>query len=502
MLNVLGNLKQMCDGVPRRDFLQIGGLSAFFGLQMAEANRMQALAAEEAATRAINFGKAKSCILLFPYGSPSSHETFDPKPEAPVEIRGEMGSINSNVPGIDICEHLPRIANVMDKVTVVRSMVHQYPLHGLAYAVTGLPLYEISLETAARDPRQWPFIGSVVDYITQQRHSLDINQIPNNVVLPWMVNSKTDLPAVNGGAFAAYLGERYDPVWTDFDGPGLNIAPKNTVNQTKRFKNPFGGTTPEGRFRMSESAELQQGVTVGRLKQRKSLLEQFEDSRRSLDQSTRVQAMDHQRQLAMSLLTSNKMREALDIGRESRSLRDRYGMNLFGQACLAARRLIEAGGKFVTVYWDCYGQFANGSWDTHQYHYPRMYELLMPGFDLAYSALLEDLEQRGMLDDTLVLWMSEHGRTPKINSKPGGGRDHWSRAYSVALAGGGAARGKIVGSTTPDGGDVSDTPVSPKDILATTYHLLGIDPHTTVNDRQSRPHPIAGNGQLRPELLG
>ena len=176
-------------------------------------------------------------------------------------------------------------------------------------------------------------------------------------------------------------------------------------------------------------------------------------------------------------------------------------MNLFGQGCLAARRLIEAGGKFVTVFWDCFGQFANGSWDTHQYHYPRMKELLLPGFNLAYPALLDDLDERGMLDETLVIWMSEHGRTPQINSKPGGGREHWSRAYSVALAGGGIARGKIVGQTTADGGEVLDNPVSPKDILATAFYLLGIDPHTTVPDREGRPHPIAGSGRLRPELL-
>ena len=494
MLRILGTRKTLCDGLSRRDFMQIGGLGAF-GLHLAHATNLQA---SENLGRA--FGKAKSCILLFPYGSPSSHETFDPKPEMP-DVQGEMKSIATNVPGLHICDRLPRLAHVMDKVTIVRSMTHPYPVHGLAYAVSGLPTYTPALETRARDHRHWPFIGSIVDYVERQRSAHATTEIPRNIGLPWLVNSKTDNPAVNAGPFAAFLGAKYDPLWTDFDGKGLHIAPKNTVNQTNRFRNPFGGTTADGRFHLATSAELRADISIDRLRMRRSLLAQFDRERQLLDKNPQSEAWDDQKQLAMSLLTSNKMRDALDIGREPIELRERYGMNLFGQGCLAARRLIEAGGKFVTVFWDCFGQFANGSWDTHQYHYPRMKELLLPGLNLAYPALLDDLDERGLLDETLVIWMSEHGRTPQINSKPGGGREHWSRAYSIALAGGGIARGKIVGETTRDGGEVLDNPVSPKDILATAFYLLGIDPHTTVSDREGRPHPIAGSGRLRPELL-
>ena len=187
--------------------------------------------------------------------------------------------------------------------------------------------------------------------------------------------------------------------------------------------------------------------------------------------------------------------------REPLAVRDSYGMTLFGQGCLAARRLVEAGSKFVTVFWDGYGQFSGCAWDTHANHFPRLKEYLLPGFDRAYAGLVRDLRARGLLDETLVLCLSEHGRTPQIDSKPkGAGRHHWSRAYSAALAGGGAARGRVVGATDRIGGDVKDTPVSPKDVLATAFHLLGIDPHTTVPDRLGRPVPIAGEGVARPEF--
>lgn len=495
MFTISGTGTTLCDGVRRRDFMQVGGIGAF-GLSLAGAADLKKTDGHGSA-----FGRAKSCILLFPYGSPSSHETFDPKPDVP-DVQGELSAMPTNVPGTHICEGLPKISGVMDKVTIVRSMTHPYPVHGLAYAVTGLPTYTPALETRARDKQHWPFIGSVVDYLKRRDEADAQRGLPNNIGLPWLVNSQTDNPAVNAGPFAAFLGAEYDPLWTDFDGAGLHIAPKNTVAQTERFRNPFGGTTAEGRFRLSPASERPNDVCDSRLRHRKALLAQFDEHRKRLDRDPRVSNWNHQQQTALSLLTSNRLRSALDIGQESFGVREQYGVNLFGQGCLAARRLIEAGGRFVSVFWDCYGQFANGAWDTHQYHYPRMKKLLLPGFDSAYSTLLTDLDDRGLLDETLVIWMSEHGRTPQINSKPGGGREHWSRAYSVALAGGGISRGKIVGQTTKDGGEVLENPVSPKDILATAFYLLGIDPHTTVPDRQGRPHPVAGDGRFRPELTG
>lgn len=497
MLTLYGTRKTLCDGISRRELLRVGTLGC---LSLPWANL--AVAGERPAGRLPGFGRAKSCILIFLYGSPPSHETFDPKPDAPAEIQGQLKAISSCVPGLQVGELLPRTSQVMDRMTLVRTLTHEYPLHGLAYAVTGIPTYTPELETRARDARQWPFIGSIVDYLDQRRAG-DAPPLPRNIGLPWLVNSQTDNPAVNAGPFAAFLGAAHDPVWTTFDGPGLHEAPPNTVGQSKRFRNPFGGTAAEGRFRLSAASDLPAEISVERLRLRGSLLAQFDRQRELLASSQAVAGYGSQRRQAVELLTSSQMRTALDIGREPIELREAYGLNLFGQSCLAARRIVESGGRFVSVFWDCFGQFANGAWDTHQYHYPRLKQLLLPGFDLALPTLLKDLEQRGLLDETLVLCISEHGRTPNlVPNRPEGGRDHWSRAYFGLLAGGGTARGKVVGQTTRDGGDVLDTPVSPKDILATAFHLLGIDPHATVPDRQGRPYPVAGDGQVRAELLG
>jgi hypothetical protein len=499
MLRILGSPTRLCDGLTRRDFLHVGGLGAF-GLGLGDFFRLRA--AQAAAPAARSFGRARACILLFPYGSPPQHETFDPKPEAPAEVRGEMGATATPVPGLRVCAGLPRVARVMDRVTVVRSMTHPYPLHGVAYVLSGLPTYTTDLEARARDPRHWPFVGSCLDYLRERGAGGRPPAVPRNVALPWMLNSKTDL-LVNAGPFAASLGQGYDPVWTDFDGPGTRLAPKYSPGQRQQFLDPFARTTPTGRFHLSAGARPDPELPAERLHLRRGLLDQMDRARARLEWGDGGRGHDRFRQMAFALLASGRTREALDIGREPARARARYGWTLFGQACLAARRLVEAGCQFVTVFWDGYGQFASCAWDTHAYHFERLREYLLPGFDLAYSALLEDLEARGLLDETLVLWMSEHGRTPRIDSRaPGAGRHHWSRAYSAALAGGGVARGRVVGSTDRLGGDVRETPVSPKDILATTFHLLGIDPHTTVPDAQGRPLPVAGDGVVRGELLG
>ena len=499
MIRLLGTPKTLCDGLSRRDLLHVGGLGAF-GLSLSSFLRIKAaesIPPQRASTS--TFGRAKACILLFPYGSPPQHETFDPKPDAPAEIQGELKAIRTAVPGVGIGERLPRIAKVMDRVTVVRSVTHPYPEHGVAYAVSGIPTYTPALETLPRDPRHWPFIGSVVDYLDAKRTGETAPAVPRNVGLPWLLNSRTDLN-VSAGPYAAFLGQGFDPVWANFDGGGKRIAPRYTDGQQKDYLDPFAACGLDGRFRLSSTGELPADIAPARFDSRRSLLHQFDAAHFC---GGAVGGHDRFREVAFSLLTSNRMRMALDIQREPISVRDNYGATLFGQSCLCARRLIEAGSRFVTVFWDGYGQFANCAWDTHNNHYPRLKEYLLPGFDRAFPALLLDLEARGLLDETLVIWMSEHGRTPKIDSKPkGAGRHHWSRASSIVLAGAGIARGRVVGSTDKFGGDVRDVPFSPKDILATAFHLLGLDPLTTIPDALGRPAPIAGDGKVRPEVFG
>lgn len=495
MLRLLGNQKRLCNGLSRRDLLHIGGLGAF-GVALHDVIQLQAVAAESAG-HGPKFGQAKSCILIYKYGSPPQHETFDPKPEAPVEIQGEMKSIPTSVPGMIIGDHLPKIARIMDRLTVVRSLTHPYPLHGTVYAVTGIPDVDTKIEAQPRHKRQWPFIGSLVDYFEERRSGGRLPTVPRNIALPAVMGSKNEIPPL-AGPYGAMLGMRYDPVYTDFTAEGTTLAPE--IRPGKAYKDPLLGIRPTDQLELA-------GATASNTRDsqfdlRRSLLNQFNRARRDLESHERISTFSNQQQLAFSLLTSGKMHDALDYSRESALVREAYGMTLFGQSCLAARRLIEAGSKFVTVIWDAYGLNA-GSWDTHHNHYGRLKNFLLPVFDHAFSALILDLEQRGLLDETLVLVLSEHGRTPKIDSKPvGAGRDHWSRAYSQVYAGGGMGRGHLVGRTDRIAGDVEENPISPKDVLATAFHLLGIDPESTFPDPEGRPMPITGTGQFRPELLG
>lgn len=443
------------------------------------------------------FGQAKSCILIYKYGSPPQHETFDPKPDAPAEIQGEMRAIPTSVSGIHIGDHLPKTAQIMDRLTVVRSLTHPYPLHGTVYATTGIPDVDTKIESQPRHRRQWPFFGSIVDYLEHQRTGISMPAMPRNVALPFLMGSKNEIPPL-AGLYGAMLGMRYDPICTDFPGEGTALAPE--IRPGRAFRDPFLGIQPTDQLSLFGADGRNDAAATIEL--RRSLLQQFDRARRDLEHIERITNFTRQQQTAFSLLTSGRMSEALDFSREPATVRDTYGMTLFGQSCLAARRLVEAGSKFVTVIWDAYGLNA-GSWDTHHNHYGRLRQFLLPVFDQTFSALILDLEQRGLLDETLVLVLSEHGRTPKLDSRPvGAGRDHWSRAYSQVYAGGGMGRGQVVGRTDKHAGDVEETPVSPKDVLATAFYLLGIDPETTFPDPEGRPLPVTGTGRFRPELLG
>lgn len=501
MLRLLGSQRRLCDGVTRRDLLHIGGL----GLYGLTAERAASLAAESVASggELRGFGKAKRCIMLFLFGAAPQHETFDPKTDAPVEIQGELKAIPSALTGVPICEGLPLTAQVADRLTIVRSMTHPYPLHCVAYALSGMPTYTTDLETKPRDPAHWPYFGSIADYLWSQSapRSEATEWTPRHIGLPWVFNSQVDDLGVLAGPYGAFLGQRFDPVWAKFEGKSLRVAPKVRHEQPKEYSDPYSAIDPDCRFTFDGAGRFAEHVSLDRFNLRRELLAQFDAARRTADTVAERSYSSNQGR-ALSLLTSPKIREALDVSREAPTLRDRYGQTLFGQSCLAARRLVEAGSQFVSVFWDAYGTYFGGAWDTHQNHYPRLRQYLLPGFDAAYSALILDLEQRGLLEDTLVLCLSEHGRTPQIDSKPvGAARHHWSQVYSVALAGGGTHRGAAIGHSDRIGGTVADTPISPKDIQATAFHLLGINPHSVIHDQQNRPFPIAGDGQVRHELI-
>jgi hypothetical protein len=498
MLRVLGNRKTLCNGLSRRDLLTAGaalGLSlpAFLRARAQETGGSHPLLAK---SHDKHFGRAKSCILLFLYGSPSQLELADQKPDAPVEIRGELGSIKSTLPGCDVCELLPHTSRVMHKVTVVRSVTHKHPIHGVAFATTSVPDIDVAMELSPHDARHWPFIGSTVSYLEQRKNPAAARKpVPDNIALPFPFSSQRTGEVQRAGPYPAFLGNQFAPHFTQFHGKASAKITKTLAPNTKEFDEPYAGLHPDAYF--SLGGEGAADLTLDRINARKSLLDQMEDARRTRD---RIDTNDPFREMAYSLLGSEKVRQALDVRRESAKTRENYGHFLFGQSCLAARRLVEAGSRFVTVFWDEFG-LAGSGWDTHWEHYPRMKNELMPGFDRGFSGLISDLDQRGMLDDTLVLVLSEHGRTPKMNNANGGGRDHWSQAYTVLLAGGGIARGKVVGKTDSIGGTVADRPVSPKDLLATAYHLLGYDLETTITDRTNRPVSIVPDGQVLRDVL-
>ena len=498
MLRILGSPKTFCDGITRRDMLWAGGLGAL-GLGLGDYFRLQEAQASpgrQALPR--SFGQAKSCILLFLYGSPSQLELADMKYEAPEEIRGELGGIRSSLPGCDVCELLPHTSRVMHNVGVLRSVTHPHPIHGVAYATTGTPIIDVPMELNPRDGRHWPFIGSVVDYVERQAQPNRRRPIPTNIGLPFPFSSQRVGEVPRAGPYGAFLGNAYNPLWTEFRGTATKNAVKTLQDQTFDAPEPYVGISPDSRFELAQATRISPDLTIDRLNRRRSLLEQFDQARRQHDQAE--QNLDRYRDMAYSLIGSERIQNALDLAREPIGLRETYGMTIFGQAALSARRLVEAGSKFVSVFWDEYG-LAGSGWDTHWDHYGRMKNELMPGFDRAFSGLISDLDQRGMLDDTLVLVLSEHGRTPRLNNARGGGRDHWSEAYSCLFAGGGVARGRVVGRTDKHGARVTERPVSPKDILATVYRLLGIDPETHVVDRTGRPLPLVQDAHVVHEML-
>lgn len=497
MLRVLSNGSRLCDGITRRDLLQAGGMS-MMGLSLADILAMQQVQASEPAftVQTKSFGKAKNVLILFLYGSPPHLDLWDMKPDAPEDIRGLYKPVRTNNPDIDLSPLLPRMGKWMNKVSTVRSLTHEWPLHTVAYTLTGMGQTDLALETNPRDPRHWPYFGSLVDYIDTQRRraeGLPDNPVPTNLILPHRFTRPGPQPH--------WLGTRWAPTTASWEGKSTGADPFGQGRE-----NPYGGITPETKFQFMPG-QTARNITVDRLSRRRSILGQFDDQRRMLDDSDEAQAWSRSQQLAMNLLTSEKLRNAMNIQAEPMSVRESYGMTLFGQATLAARRLIEAGGRVVTVFWDEYN-LTNAAWDTHVFLKNRLETELCPGFDMAFNALLRDMTDRGLLKDTLVCVLTEHGRTPKFNKgydgagpQGGGGRDHWAGSYTNFFVGAGIKEGAVIGKTDDQGMFPADKPTSPKDVLATIYHLLGIDPETTVLDPQQRPIPLVEHGTVMKDLL-
>jgi len=493
MLRILGQPKRLCSGLTRRDWIRVGGLG-LAGLSLPQLTALQQTSAAE--TSSSSFGRAKGIILIHLYGSPSQIEWVDPKPDAPAEIRGELKSIKSSLPGCDVCELMPNFAKVLDRCTVLRSLNHPYPIHGVAYALTGTPAIDVAMELSPRDSKHWPFFGSAVEYVEREQQ----REIPGNLVLPWRFSSKRKGEVSRAGPYAAFLGPQYDPLFIEHQGEA-NRGYVKTLNAMKyEDHDPYVGLKDGSYFASPGASSLTSDVTLDRLHGRRSLLEQLNDVRSELGAAKVGREMSKHQTAAWNLMQSTRLSDALDLRKEDVKNRELYGPTLFGQSLLAARRLIEAGGRVVTVFWDEFG-LAGSGWDTHWDHYGRMKNELCPGFDTGFYGLITDLDQRGLLDDTLVVCTSEHGRTPKIHpANPGVGRDHWSRVYSSVIAGGGVKRGCVVGQSDRTGGDVADRPISPKDLLATMYHLLGVNHHQLVYDRAGRPLPLV-EGEVIHEAL-
>lgn len=451
--------------LPRRAALRIGGLG-LLGLTLPKI-----ALGEDAAKSAVRriAPRAKSVIFLFQWGGPSHLETFDMKPDAPVGIRGLHKPMPSNVPGLTVNERLPRMAKVMDKVCLIRSVHHTMRNHNSAayYALSGHapPVDDIRLKDTLD---LFPAYGSVVDKLAPSANP----ELPTFIAYPHVISDGSVTPAQH----ASFLGKQHDPFLV------------------KRDPNAADFSLPE--------LSLPPGISYERLTARRELQKIVDQQTRLLDHSATARGIDAYYDRALAMLHSEKLRGAFNLATEAEKIREGYGRHSYGQSCLLARRLVETGVKFVTVYFDQYigGQDTkSGGWDTHGFNNTHMFPIIegrhLPMMDQTLPTLLTDLDERGLLDTTLVLWMGEFGRTPKINGQTS--RDHWPDCYTVLLAGGGVKRGFAYGASDKHGAYPAENMVRPDDVAATVFHLLGIDPHTEVRGQGDRPVSITSGDVIQ-----
>jgi hypothetical protein len=439
------NSSHRCDGISRRDFLHLGVLSSF-GLSLPGLLRMQAAAAETVKTAA----RAKSCILIWLDGGPSHLDLFDPKPDAPSEVRSQFKAIGTAVPGVQICEHLPRTAALMNEVALIRSLTHELGNHdtGSRFLLTGhrpLPAME------------HPSLGSLVSHA-----------------------------AGAGGTMPPYVAIPHDGVGGDSNAARSGYLPG-------AFAAFSTGRDPS----RVDGLQLPDGVSFERGARRHAMLEKMDALSRQVEQGPGTADRDAYYEQAWRLLSSPEAKAAFDLSREAPKNRERYGPANIGAGCLLARRLVEAGSRFVTV--------VDPGWDMHQQIFRELPDSRFPGsgklpsLDRAYAALLTDLRERGLLESTLVVLMGEFGRTPKLNAL--GGRDHWPRAGSVLMAGGGVRGGQVIGATNGFGEFPVDRPVGPPDLACSILKLLGVDTGAELVTPAGRPMKVMADGSFIRELV-
>ncbi len=460
--------------ISRRTAVQAGAIG-LLGLGMNHVTALRALAGPNQLT-----ARAKSVIYIFLSGGLAQHESFDLKPEAKDSIRGEFQPIDTQTAGIQICEHLPMLAARSNHWALVRSLTHPYNDHSVGHMVmlSGRTPLPPGFSGGGPRPGNWPSMVSLATALMRPA-----NNLPPAVVLPEKLIHRTG--RVIPGQFAGRMGKQYDPWFveaTNFNALSYGAYPDYDFHHEK------GLVENSEQLFQAPSLKLPDGLTRRRVSDRLQLVSQLTAQRRHLEAAADVQDFDRHRQSAISLLTGAQAQFALDVENVDSKTQDAYGRNTFGRSLLVARRLVERGVSLVQV-----NLGNNETWDTHQSAFPNLKKFLLPPMDRAVSALLDDLHDRGLLDETLIVMAGEFGRTPNITALDGGklpGRNHWGAVQSVFLAGGGVRGGTVVGSSDPDGGYPASDPQTPENLAATIYSALGLPATTAWYDKLNRPHLI------------
>jgi hypothetical protein len=469
MISIPGRPGSTCDGFSRREFLRIGGIG-MAGISLADILRLQANAAPSEAAKKAGWGRAKSVIFVFLQGGPSHLDIWDPKPDAPSNIRGEFKTIKSKIPGVHLTEVMPKLAQQLDKATLIRSV--SYTPAGLFnhtaahyQMMTGYTPDRVSpsgqLEPPA--PNDYPHAGAQIARIKP----------PTEAMLPFVILPRPtqESNVIGKGSMAGFLGAAYDP-YQFYQDPNKDIK--------------------------LDDLTMRKEVPKERLLRRESLLQKVNAAMPEMEKAVESYALDSYYQKAFDLVASGRARNAFDLAQEKTELRDKYGRHTFGQGLLLARRLVEAGTRFVQVNWPA---VANGNptvdaFDTHAANFGPLRDLHCPKLDSGLAALLEDMDQRGLLKETLVVAIGEFGRSPRMGVSTSGngnapdGRDHWPYCYTALVAGAGVGRGVAYGKSDATGSSPAENPVHPTQLLATIYHALGIDPHTIVHNHLNQPREL------------